>query len=153
VEFSPPHDNNMPYLSAVDVDDSLVDDLWNRVESCGSFYSIGDGVSKEVFRKVLFASALVLRGESVVIRLEASEVLEAHPIVLGHSFFRHAKEALSEVVAIRDRLFASRPVCCIIPVKMRGTKALARIAGMTQTGAVMRSLSGVAIPCAVFTWR
>jgi hypothetical protein len=144
----------MPYLRAVDIDDRLVDELWEKVSQIGSFYSIGDGVSKETFRKVLFHSDAVFRGPNVIIRLEAKpEYIELHPIVFGHSLFRHAKEALLEVSELRDRLFAGKPIYCIIPSEMNGTKHLALKAGMARIGDVMRPLSGVEIPCEVFLWR
>lgn len=141
----------MPFLEAVAVDEALVDDLWKRIEETGSFYSIGDGVSKEQFRKVMFESSLVLRGGSSMFRLEEHpDYFELHPIVFGPSAFAHARELLGEIEGIRDKMFAKKPICCIIPRRMRGAKRLALEAGMKATGEVVRQFSGVAIACTVY---
>ena len=63
----------MRCLKTVDVNDKLVDELWNKVSSSGSFYSIGDGVVKKVFRKVLFDSNFVLQVDTLTIRLEVKK--------------------------------------------------------------------------------
>jgi hypothetical protein len=140
----------MPYLKAVDVDDRLVEELWGKVNGVGSYYSIADGTTKEVFRRVLFASVLVLRNESVVMRFDdKGEYVELHPMVFKHEFFRHANEAIREAAAA----FAGKPICCIIPDGLRGAKRLARVGGMVETGKMIRSLSGVPISCTIFTWR
>jgi len=144
----------MHCLRAVDVDDRLVDEIWEKVSGVGSYYSIADGCTKDLFRSRLFQSNAVLQGEGLLLRLEAGEgCLEVHPIAFGPSSFRHAKEALQDIVELRDRLFATKPICCIIPDGMRGARRLAREAGMTRTGTVIRPLSGIPIPCTVFTWR
>lgn len=144
----------MRYLEEVPVDAVLVDEMWEKVADSGSYYSIGDGMTKNVFRSMLFQSNIVLRGPSVLIRLvDMKECLEAHPIAFGHSFFHHAREALADVMGIRDRFFPEKPICCIIPEGMKGAKRLARVAGMSETGKVTRGLSGVSIPCRVFSWR
>jgi hypothetical protein len=153
VEWKCPLGSNMPYLKAIDVDDELVDELWEKVSSSGSFYSIGDGVTKERFRWVLFQSALVLRGPCIVVRLDVGEYVEYHPMIFGHSIFRYGREVLEDIARFRDRLFPNKPICCIIPDRMRGTKHLAISGGMVETGRFVRGLSGVAIPCTVFTWR
>ena len=142
----------MHYLREIAVDDGLVDELWERVKHCGSFYSIGDGYSKEHFRSVLFRSEKVFRGEGMVVRLEAyHDYLEIHPIVLGPSAFRHTNEMLNELIEVSAKSFYRRPICCIIPNRMRGARLLARSAGMILRGCVERNLSGVMIPCGV--WR
>lgn len=144
----------MRCLKVVDINDTFVDELWNKVSSSGSYYSIGDGVVKKVFRKVLFDSNFVLQVETFTIRLEVKkDYIEIHPIAFGPSAFRHAKEALRDIVELRDRLFAGKPLCCIIPDGMRGAKRLARISGMTQEGKTTRPLSGIQITCEVFVWR
>jgi hypothetical protein len=144
----------MRCLKTVEINDSFVDEIWNKVASSGSYYSIGDGVKKEVFRKVLFNSNFVLQTEGLLIRLEVREsCIEIHPISFGPSTFRYAKEALKDIVDLRDRLFAGKLVCCIIPDGMRGAKRLARIAGMTSVEKLVRPLSGVPILCEVFIWR
>ena len=144
----------MHCLKTVDVNDKLVDELWNKVSSSGSFYSIGDGVVKKVFRKVLFDSNFVLQVDTLTIRLEVKkDYIEVHPIAFGPSAFRYAKEALRDIIELRDKLFPRKPLCCIIPDGMRGAKRLARIAGMAQEGKTTRPLSGVQITCEVFVWR
>lgn len=144
----------MHCLKAIEVNDRLVDELWNKVASAGSYYSIGDGVTKEVFRKVLFQSNFVLRAEALLIRLEVKKTyIEIHPISFGPSTFRCAKEALKDIVELRDKLFAGKLVCCIIPDGMRGAKKLARTSGMTSIERLVKPLSGVPIPCEVFVWR
>ena len=144
----------MRYLEPVDVNDRFVDEMWKKVSEAGSYYSIGDGVTKETFRKVLFQSALVLRGASAIFRIENNrDFVEVHPIVFGHSFFRDAHSVLEEGVKLLGKLFDSKPICCIIPDGMKGTRHLAQIAGMTEAGKLARELSGVPISCTVFVWR
>lgn len=144
----------MPCLSVIDVDDEFVDETWKRIENCGGFYSIGDGVSKEVFRKMLFGSSLVVEGEGAVVRIQIEESLvEIHPIVFGPSFFMGASLMLQELIERFGGLFSQRPICCIIPDGMRGAKRLARIAGFDETGKASRKLSGVLLLCSVYTWR
>jgi len=137
----------MPFLKPVDVNDALVDRLWKSLEGCGSFYSIADGFTKEHFRKVLFASSLVLEGPNILVRLEDNkDYAEVHPIVFGPSLFSRAEEALGDVMG-----FAKKPVCCIIPKAMRGARKLALAAGMRKVGDCQRQLSGVPVVCEV--WR
>jgi hypothetical protein len=144
----------MHCLSVVAVDDAFVDGLWKKVAPSGSYYSIGDGVCKATFRRVFFESALVLSGNSVVIRFENhKDYVELHPIVMGQSAFRHAKEIVEDASSACERLFAKMPVCCIIPDGMRGAKRLAEVAGFTQKGYVERNLSGVMLRCSVFVKR
>ena len=144
----------MHYLNSCSVDDRLVDEIWERVSKSGSFYSIGDGVSKKTFRRVLFESNLVLTGENFLLRLEFhDDYVEVHPIVFGHSFFRNAKDIAEELSSIADRLFAKKRIWIIIPYEMKGAKHLARIAGFTQISLVYRDLSGVSISCSVFQRR
>ena len=144
----------MHYLEAVDVSDRVVDEIWEKVSRAGSYYSIADGVTKEVFRRMLFESSILYRAPSLIIRLNFNkDFVEIHPIAFGPSVFKHAREALSEIVALRDRLFAEKPICVIIPDGMRGAKRLAKAAGMSEEAKYVRAFSGVAIPCTVFTWR
>ena len=144
----------MRYLEAVDVSDRIVDEIWERVSKAGSYYSIADGITKGNFRRMLFESSILYRAPSLVVRLNFTpEYVEIHPIAFGPSVFKHAREALSEIVELRDRLFSDKPICAIIPDGMRGAKRLAKVAGMTEEARYVRALSGVAIPCTVFTWR
>jgi hypothetical protein len=138
----------MHFLKLVSVNDAFNDELWNRVSDSRRYYSIGDGFSKEVFRKVFFQSNYVLKGPNIVVRLEeARDYVECHPIVFGVEPFLHAREAMGDCAS----LFTSKPVCCIIPSGLRGAKRLARLAGMHQSGGCRRPLSGVVIPCEI--WR
>jgi hypothetical protein len=144
----------MPCLRAVDVDDSLVDEIWQKVSHSGSYYSIGDGVAKKTFRRVLFESPLVLRGEDFVIRFELHEdCVELHPIVFGPQAFHDVEAKIGELTSFSNRLFAQKPLCCIIPIGMRGAKRLAHSAGFAFHGVLDRSLSGVNVRCAVFVKR
>jgi hypothetical protein len=144
----------MHFLKPVDVDDAFVDEEWKKVSSVGGYYSIGDGVSKDVFRRMFFQSDFVLQSPSLTIRIVAEkDCLEVHPIVFGGSVFRHAVCALEDIVELRDKHFANKPICCIIPNEMHGARRLAVAAGMTEAGKCSRSLSGVEIPCTIFTWR
>ena len=137
----------MPYLKAIDVDDEFVDEIWNRVSTSGSYYSIGDGVSKNVFRQMLFGS-FVLKGDGLVLRLDVKgNEIEIHPMIFGPSAFRYAKEALGEV----KEFFPESAICVIIPEGMRGAKRLAMAAGMKEAGKYSRPLSGVIIQCSI--WR
>ena len=146
--------NSMHYLKAVNVDEELVSKLWHRVGSVGSFYSIADGASKDHFRHVLYSSDAVLQGPGVFIRLEARNgSLEVHPIVVGHEAFHFAHDMVEDIASLRDERFAGKAICCIIPEGMRGAKRLAEVAGMKQCGRCKRSLSGVEISCAVYSWR
>lgn len=144
----------MRCLRIVDVNDNIVDELWKKVENLGSFYSISDGVTKSTFRKMLFESTVLLQAENLVIRISESRgFIELHPIVFGPMAFRQARYALSDVGEYRDKLFAGKPLCCIIPNGMRGAKKLAMAAGMTETGDTNRLFSGILIPCSIFIWR
>jgi hypothetical protein len=144
----------MPYLEAVDVDDRLVDELWEKLSCAGSYYSIADGISKDNFRSVLFRSSLVLRGPQLLVHLsEEKDFVELHPIAFGPECFRYASEALEDVGKFCERLFAKKPLCCIIPDGMRGARALARAAGMSEAGGYKRMLSGIEVSCTIFKWR
>jgi len=141
----------MHCLEAVSVDDSFVDELWIRVSGIGGYYSIGDGITKDVFRRMLFSSAMVLQAPNLTIRLADEEkCLEVHPIAFGPSAFRHAACAMDDIVELRDKVFKEKPICCIIPDGMRGAKRLALAAGMTKSEAMVRDLSGVQVSCTVF---
>ena len=144
----------MHYLKCIEINDSLVDELWQKVSKSGSYYSIGDGVTKNVFRRMLFESNVVLQGESILVRLEDhNDYVELHPIVFGHSVFKNAAGILGDVVSVVALLFSNKPICCIIPEGMKGTKRLAEVAGFHYNGPVERSLSGVVIRCSVFVKR
>ncbi len=139
----------MPFLRPVDVDEPFLEDLWKRVSGLGGYYSIGDGASYEVFSKVFYQSALVLQGESIVIRFDRyNGYVEMHPIVWGHSCFRYAEAILEECASF----FTGERICCMIPQKAKGLRHLALRAGMVEKEVTMRNLSGVAIPCVVY-WR
>lgn len=141
-------------LSIVSVDEAFIEAAWQRVSSAGSYYSIGDGASHETFRRMLFQSVLVVKGEGFIIRVERhADCVELHPIVFGHALFRNAATVLAELTPIIERLFAKTPICCIIPDGMRGAKRLVRIAGFAPEGAVQRNLSGVMLRCSVFVKR
>ena len=138
----------MHFLKLVSVNDTFIDRLWDRVSDSRRYYAIGDGASKDVFRKVFFQSTYVLEGPNIVVRLDESrDYAELHPIVFGAEPFIHAQEAIGDCAS----LFTSKPVCCIIPSGLRGAKRLARLAGMHQSGGCVRPLSGVSVPCEV--WR
>ena len=146
--------SNMHFLDLVDVDEALVDEMWGKVSTSGSYYSIGDGVTKDVFRRMLFESNLVFKGDHFLIRGEChADCVELHPIVFGHSSFRNSKAILGEILPVVEKLFAKKPVCCIIPEGMRGAKHLALTAGLERTGEVTRSLSGVELRCGVYVKR
>jgi hypothetical protein len=144
----------MQYAKLVDVDSALVDNLWAKLESSGSFYSIADGCSKEHFSKVLFESSLVVRIEGGIVRLvDEGSYVELHPIVFGHSLFRNAATTLDELHSLTRRAFQSKPIRCIIPNRMHAAMHLAKLAGMTEIDMVMRNLSGIPIACTVYEWR
>ena len=144
----------MRFLKAVDIDESALGELWEKVSRSGGYYSIGDGSSEGHFREVFFASEKVLVGPSLVVRIELRDgFVEVHPIVFGPEPFRIAADAFDDVIETRDRCFAGRPICCIIPDGMRGARRLARLAGMKEAGKTERSLSGVTVSCTVFARR
>ena len=144
----------MPCLRVISVDSAFIDVLWDKVCRSGSYYSIGDGASKQSFHRVLFESVFVVEGDDFVIRAEMHpDCIELHPIVFGHSFFKNAPVILAEAILLIDRLFAKMPICCIIPEGMRGAKRLAEIAGLVFERFVDRSLSGVVVRCSVFVKR
>lgn len=150
VELKSLHGSSMPYLRLVSVNEKVIERLWDRISEAGSYYSIGDGVTKEVFSKVLFQSNFVLEAKNLAVRLELhDDYVELHPIVFGPSAFREAKKALEEI----STLFSTKPICCIIPSDMRGARRLAQAAGMRVMGMAMRPLSGVPVRCTVFEWR
>ena len=138
----------MRFLSLVSVNDKFVDALWDRAKGAGGYYAIGDGASKDVFRRMFFQSNYVLEGPNIVVRLnENLDHVELHPIIFGVEPFIHAREAMSDCAS----LFTSKPICCIIPSGLRGARRLAKLAGMHQSGGCVRPLSGVQIPCEI--WR
>jgi hypothetical protein len=144
----------MPFLKAIDVNDSLVDELWHKVSRSGSYYSIGDGVAKATFCRVLFESPLVLRGKDFVIRCELhNDCVELHPLVFGPGAFHDVRAKVEEIATYATKLFAQKPLCCIIPFGMRGAKRLAESAGFVFHSILNRSLSGVNVRCVVFVKR
>jgi hypothetical protein len=141
-------------IKVLDVDSQLVDKLWSRVEHSGSFYSIGDGVTKENFRRVLYGSSYVVAIDGGIVRLDiGSDYVELHPIAFSHAIFRNAHETIEAIYSRFVRSFQSKPICCIIPSEMRAAKVLAQLAGMHYEGVVYRLLSGVKLACSVYSWR
>jgi hypothetical protein len=141
-------------IKLIDVDDEFIDSLWNKINFAGSFYSIGDGVTKDTFRRVMYASSYVLAIDGGVIRLEiGSDFVELHIIVFNHAAFRNPKGIMESIVSRLGSSFHDKPICCIIPSEMRGAKRLAILAGMTQEMHLVRQLSGVNIDCDVFMRR
>lgn len=140
----------MKYIKRVDVDDALIDELWNKVKDTGSFYSIGDGRNKQSFRRVLFGSYAVLSIPGGYMRCDNyKDVVELHPILFSADVFRHAQEGFSEL----KELFKGRDLCCIIPSEMHGAISLAKRVGMDRFGTCSRKLSGIDINCDVYVWR
>lgn len=132
------------------VDEALVDEIWSKVREAGGFYSIGDGASREVLKRVLFQSAYVFRTEGGYVRLEnLGKGFELHPIILGPSMVRDAKAIFEEIA----KRFPNSDICCIIPDGMKAAKRLARRIGMLEAGPFVRCLSGIALRCSVFTRR
>jgi hypothetical protein len=141
------------YLRFEDVGPALVDGLWDKVKGSGSYYSIGDGVTKAVFSKMLFDSALVLGGIGATFRIEKhKDFVEIHPMVFSHEFFGVAKATMEEFAELAAWLFAKKRLCCIIPDGLRGAKRLARLAGFSEGSKVERKLSGVSLVCSVYEW-
>ena len=144
----------MQFAKIVDVDEGFLNSLWQKVENSGSFYSIGDGVTREHFDRVFYESSLVFELEDGIARFEVNpSYVEVHVLVFGHKFFRLAKQALAEIYEMASSIFRDKEIRCIIPDRMRGFKRLALAAGMTPRGFVDRMLSGIPIRCAVFSWR
>jgi len=144
----------MPLIEYVDVDDKFIDELWEKVSECASFYSIGDGCSREHFRKVFFESDIVARLEGGFARAEIYDgFVELHVLVFGPSFFANAKAALQKFYDDSQKLFNGREIRCIIPARMKGFKMLAKHAGMAFDSQCSRLLSGIPILCNVFIWR
>ena len=141
-------------ISVIDVTDTFVDNLWDKVKDSGSFYSIGDGSSKECFRRVFFESSLVLKvpGGFARFNVEPSFV-ELHPIIFGPELYRNARSTLEGICELARESFQGKPIRCIIPSRMKGLKRLAVLAGMEHRGACVRPLSGVPISCEVYEWR
>ena len=78
----------MHFLKVVEVDESLVDRAWQSVSGLGGYYSIADGITKDIFRRMLFGSAVVLEAPNLMIRLQAwDDYLEVHPVAFGPSVF------------------------------------------------------------------
>lgn len=71
-------------------------------------------------------------------------------MVFGLEAFRNAQEILDEIEKLCEKLFDGKPVCCIIPVGMRGARRLALRAGMRKQDEVSRPLSGVVVSCEVY---
>ena len=141
-------------IEIVDVDENLIDEIWDKVKESPSFESIGDGCSRAQVHKVYFESNLVIRANGSYARFEVNDsYVEIHVMIFKHSFFRDAKENLRSLYAFAHKSFQNRPIRCMIPNEMRGFKRLAEIAGMRALGLVSRNLSGVPITCAVFEWR
>jgi hypothetical protein len=141
-------------IRPLDVDEELIERIWNKVKDSGSFYSIGDGVTREHFKKVFFESNLVIAIEGGIARFELNDnFVEIHVLVFGHSFFRNAAETLRAIYAFAQKSFQNKPIRCMIPNEMRGFKRLAQIAGMAEIGLCSRNLTGVLITCMVYEWR
>jgi len=141
-------------IKVLDVDEALVDSLWGKIKDTGSFYSIGDGATKDVFRAALYKSSYVLEISGAIIRLEVGDFLvELHPIVFGPSLYEVAPKMLKEIYERFGSSFRKKSICCIIPQGMRAAKRLAVRAGMREFGPVTRLLSGVPLPCVMYGWR
>jgi hypothetical protein len=141
-------------ISLVDVDEALADDLWNHVGSSGGFYSIGDGVTREHFKRMLFASSLAMLSDSLFLRFEAkADFNEMHPLVLSHRAFEKPEETLEKAYALGSKAFRNLPLCCIIPTRMRALNRLAEKAGMVRSSYMVRNLTGEPISCSVYLWR
>jgi hypothetical protein len=141
-------------LRLLDVNDALVEQLWNYVKNAGSFYSIGDGNSKEVFRKALYKSNYVLEAPGVFMHLNYEpSYVELHPILVGHQAIRTAKWAMKAIYDLLGSYFEGKPICCIIPSELESTMKLAEICGMHKEGLMLRPLSGVNVTCVKYSWR
>jgi len=139
----------MQYAKLLDVDETLVDALWERVKDSSGFYSIGDGVTKHVFRRELFQSNYVFDiGDGIARLNDHISYFELHPIIFGHSVLRNAKQILGEI-----GLFVSKPIHCIIPRELDSLKRLAKKAEMVYERTLTRSLSGNLVTCDVYIWR
>jgi hypothetical protein len=144
----------MPLIEYVDVDEAFVGELWEKVSECASFYSIGDGFSREHFHKVFFESDIVAKLEGGFARAEIyDDFVELHVLVFGPSFFRNANEALNRFYDDNRKLFKDREIRCIIPSRMKGFRMLAKYAGMAFDAQCSRLLSGIPILCDRYIWR
>jgi hypothetical protein len=144
----------MQFTRLVAVDESLVDKIWLSASKAGSLYSIGDGSSKEVLRKVLFKSSFVVEIEGGIVRAEDIGVaIELHPVATGPAIFRHARAVLQEIAGISQKVMPGKPLCCIIPKKLRGAISLASRSGMKLAGECSRVLTGIPIDCLVYVWE
>jgi hypothetical protein len=141
-------------INLVDIDEELVEGLWSRIADSGGFYSIGDGVTREHFRRMLFSSSLAMMSDSVFLRFEAKEDFnEMHPLVFSHKAFNDPEASLQRAYSLGLGVFRNLPLCCIIPNRMKGLKRLAEKAGMDQSGYLERSLTGIPVSCSKYLWR
>jgi hypothetical protein len=144
----------MRYIKLIDVDDDFVSSLWTKVENAGSFYSIGDGYSKEHLRNVLYASNFVLSCPEGIIRFEIhSDFVEAHTMIFGHSAFSYLSDIASDIEELKASFFPDKPLCCIIPAKMKSFLRLVKAIGFAPESTFLRLLSGRPITCIKFIWR
>jgi hypothetical protein len=144
----------MQYIEYVDVDESFLRDIWDKVSLSPGYYSIGDGFSYDHLRHVFFNSDIVARLEGGFARVEVKDnFIEIHVLVFGPSFFRNAKSALKELSENNKQLFQDKDIRCIIPSRMKGFRRLAKYAGMVFQSQCIRFLSGSPITCDVFSWR
>lgn len=140
----------MKFIEIIDVNEALIDSIWDRIKDVGSFYSIGDGASRETFSRVMYGSSAVLKIQDGFIRAEDNGAfVELHPIFFGHSAFRQANGIMDEIT----KLFHGKNICCIIPSRMESAMDLALKAGMHEIGTMHRELSGVPVVCTVFIRR
>ena len=141
-------------IKIVDVDEAFLESLWDKVATSGSFYSIGDGITKVHFKKVFYESTLVIELEGGISRFEeCKDFVEVHVLVFGHSFYRNAKQSLQDIYHLAAGIFQNKPIRCMIPSEMKGFLRLPEAAGMHKIGTQLRLLTGVPVTCTVFEWR
>ena len=144
----------MQYIKIIDVDDKFIDDLWAKVENTGTIFLLSDGYSKELFRSLYYNSNLVVSYEDGIMRVEVGEnVIDIHLLALGHRFFHGVNKALEELCDLVHTNFPNKPIVCMIPTRMKSFRNIAELSGMIETGSCDRKMSGVVIPCTIFTWR
>ena len=141
-------------INLVDIDEELVENLWNRIADSGGFYSIGDGVTREHFRAMLFSSSLAMMSDEVFLRFEVKEDFnEMHPLIFSHKAFDKPEASLQRAYSLGLGVFRNLPLCCIIPNRMKGLKRLAQKAEMVHSSYIVRNLTGESISCSVYLWR
>jgi hypothetical protein len=142
----------MTHIKLTGVDEDLVNRLWDTLSAVGGLYSIADGANKLVLRKVLFSSSFVVEAPGGVIRAQdMGKYIELHPIIFGVEMFRNAQTILDEITELCRKLFHGKPVCCIIPLRMRSAQALAHHAGMRMVGEHVRKMTGSPVRCAIYS--